>query len=393
MLSVPGHPLHQLVYFYEPHVNIETGGTVEAPEKSKYSKKVLRNLHLTLAVNMTVSENDLLHQRLSSIMIMNSETGKYELPPPRWFNKDTGEYENIKPMYFLDPNNPSFGLVAPSKIVREDDIFRQFMEDKEKKRRLRIEREREEAKQAQLQALNPIPPPNRKLPRHKNETVVDGFSEELVQRSFRETTGKLMSKRGATQLTGPSYTKKEGMKQELEERYRVLKPFATENAAIKKLPLVINEDEIIQAWKNTPALCTVQKKARPQRTERERIRALIRHKSGKRESTLTALRSSYGPSDACRPIFASKRTQGTIAEEATSEKKSCPWGGELQNHAWWENLAPQSWSPRAAMREENGRLAINPVTGKLEDVSRLKSKVESMKIHVEESTGKFPLDN
>jgi hypothetical protein len=393
MLCVLRRLPHRLVYFILSCVNIETGGAAEAPGKSKYPKHIPRNLHLTSAIKVAASEDDLRYQRLCSIMVMNPETGKYELPPPRWFNKDTGEYENIKPMYFLDSNNPSLGIVPPSKVIREDDAFRKFLEDKDQKRLLRIERELREAEQARLQTHNPSSPPTGKPPRRKSKTVVDGFDEELVQKYFREATGRMISKRGATKVTGPSSAKEEERKEELEQRYRVLKPFATEDAAIKKLPPVINEDEIIKAWKNTPALCSVQKKARPQRTERERVRALIRHKSGKREWTLAAMRGSYRLSDPSRQTTTSNfwPEGAAITDKNTSEKKPYPWGRELQNHVWWENNASQSWSSHTTMREETGRLAINPVTGKLEDVSRLRSKTAVIENHVEELTGKPPL--
>ena len=167
-------------------------------------------------------------------MTLNPKTRKYELPPPRWFNKDTGEYENVKPMYFLDPNDPSLGLVLPSKVIREDDAFRQFMEDKETKRRLRIQREREEAERARQEALNP-PRPIVKTPRKKEKTIITDFDEEVVQKSFREITGKMISKRGAAQFTGPSAAKEDVQKKELQEKYQPLKSYAPSDASIEKL--------------------------------------------------------------------------------------------------------------------------------------------------------------
>src|SRR5436190_3243582 len=248
--------------------------------RNRRSPKLLTSVsHLIFPGNSIVTEDDPLHQRVSSIMTLNPNTQKYEVPPPRWFNKDTGEYENIKPRYFLDPNNTSLGLVLPSKIIREDDSFRQFMEDKETKRRARIQREREEAELRCQKALNPHPQVIKHIKR-KDKRLVTEFDEELAQKSFREITGRMISKRGAAQFVGPSAEKEVLQKRELEERYGPLKPFATEDASIEKLPPSVNTEEIINAWKNTPAIRALPKKKKPTKTEGERVRALVRNKTG-----------------------------------------------------------------------------------------------------------------
>ena len=86
------------------------------------------------------------------------------------------------------------------------------MEDKETKRRLRIQREREEAERARQEAVNP-PPPIVKTPRKKDKTIITDFDEDVVQKSFREITGKMISKRGAAQFTGPSAAKEDVTKE------------------------------------------------------------------------------------------------------------------------------------------------------------------------------------
>src|SRR5438045_2948509 len=103
-----------------PFLMTETGGTVEIPRKSMKNKTQIISASISFSTNEIVSEEGPLRQTVSSIMTLNPQTQKYELPPPRWFNNDTGEYENIKPMYFLDPNDPSRGLV-PTKVIQEDD--------------------------------------------------------------------------------------------------------------------------------------------------------------------------------------------------------------------------------------------------------------------------------
>lgn len=331
-------------------------------------------------------------------MTLNLQTYKYELPPPRWFNKDTGEYENIKPMYFLDPNNPSLGLVLPSKVVREDDAFRQFMHDKETKRRLRIQREREEAERARLKVLNP--PPVVKIPKRKDKTAIDGFDEELAQKSYRERTGKMFSKRGATQFTGPSASKEIEMKKELEERYEALKPFTTGDASIEELPPSVNVDEIINAWKNSPAIRSLSSssltkmKVKSTRTEGDRVRALVRNKSGlKRGWTFAAMRGSYRPPNTIQAETKDGWIEGALKEEDASTKRLREWRQEeLQSTAWWEKDPSSQWRSRSAVREEHGRLAINPVTGKLEDIAppkQMKAQLPTKQSSIETGEKRF----
>jgi hypothetical protein len=308
-------------------------------------------------------------------MTLNPHTGRYELPPPRWFNKDTGEYETIKPMYFVDPNNPSLGLVLPSKIIREDNAFRQFMEDKEMKRRLRIQREREEAERAHQEAVNP--PPIVKTPRKKDKIIIADFNEDAAQTSFRTITGKMISKRGAAQFTGPSAAKEDLQKKELQERYQPLKPYAPSDDSIEKLPPTVNTEEIINAWKNTPAIRVSPKKKKPTRTEGERVRALVRNKSGvKRGFSFAAM--SYRPPNTMQ---AESRGMGWNSErkflpaEDDSTKRLKGWRmNELQSTAWWETKGP--WKSRTAC-EDQGRLALNPVTGRLEDLAPSKINYQS----------------
>jgi len=323
-------------------------------------------------------------------MILNPRTGRYETPPPRWFNKDTGEYENVKPMYFIDPSNPSLGFVAPSAVVRDDDAFRRFMEDKEKKRRLRLERERQEAEQARYQAENPPPPEPVKPSKRKTREIVEGmeFDEDQAQRAFRETTGKMFSKRGATQFIGPSAEKEEEQKRELERKYGALRPFAPSDAEIESLPDPVNAEEIINAWRNSPAVRAAPKKTKAPKTEGERVRALVRSKSGKVGWTYAAMRGSYRPPNT---IEAGSTVENGWVDNAVptllgkdddtpSGRKLRGWRQDaLQSTAWWENgkPSPSQWKSRNEIREEQGRLAINPVTGKLEDIAtpRVKSRV------------------
>jgi hypothetical protein len=319
-------------------------------------------------------------------MILNPKTQKYETPPPRWFNKETGEYEDIKPMYFIDPSNPALGFIAPSRIVREDDGFRQFMEDKEAKRRARIERERQEAERARYEALNPPPPPPPPPPKtskRKTRITVDGieFDEELAQKTFRERTGKMMSKRGAAQFTGPSTQKDEEYRKELEEKYGALRPLAPEDASIEALPDQVNAEAIIDAWRNSPVIIAP-KKRRPRKTEGERVKALVKLRSGKVGWTYAAMRGSYRPPNTIDGAGAVSigwdensvpRLIGNN-EDPSAERLKGWRQGELESTAWWEhhnrNAAASQWRSRTAMREEQGRLAINPITGKLEDIAR-----------------------
>jgi hypothetical protein len=318
---------------------------------------------------------------------MNRQTHKYELPPPRWFNKDTGEFEDVKPMYFVDSSNPSLGFVAPTRVTREDDAFRQFMHDKETRRRVRVERERKEAEAARLAALNP-PEEVVRIKRRREKATVDEFDEEQAQIAFREQTGRMVSKRGATAFMGPSAEKEELQRRELEERYEPLKPFATQDGDLEKLPPQINEEEIINAWKQSVAVSNTSispsgaKKKRARKTEAERVRDLIKSKSGlKRGGAFSAMRGSYRPPNTIEtsdagggggwtdpfPTPEPKLLGATSTVEQDDRLKG--WRtDQLRNSAWWDDR----WKSRDAMREEKGRLAINPVTGKLEDIAAAK---------------------
>src|SRR5579859_270747 len=231
-------------------------------------------------------------------MTLNPTTGRYELPAPRWFNKATGEYEDVKPMYFMDQANPELGFIAPNRVVREDDAFRQFLEDKENRRRLRVERERQELERKKFEALNPTPQEAATKSKSKTRRIQGeglDFDEEIAQKEFRETTGRMISKRGATKLTGPSGQEDKARK--MEEKYSALKPLAgTEDAEIEKLAPAINEEEIINAWRNSPAIHTPSKSKKPVKTEAERAKELVRSKTGlKRGSMFSASRGSYRP--------------------------------------------------------------------------------------------------
>ena len=291
-------------------------------------------------------------------------------------------------MYFLDPNNPSFGLVLPSKIIREDNAFRQFMEDKEKKRRLRIQRERDEAERARQEALNP-PPPIVKIARQKDKRIVTEFDEVAVQKSFREITGKMISKRRATQFTGPSTANEDLQKKELHERYQPLKPYAPSDASIEKLSPPVNSEEIIKAWKNTPAIRASPKKRKPTRTESERIRALVQNKSGVKTGwTFTATRGSYRPPSTmeARHTGTGWISDGKMLPTAVGKddftKRLKGWRmNELQSTAWWETKG--QWKSRS-VREEQGRLGLNPVTGRLEDLASSKSNYQITTKNIEE---------
>jgi hypothetical protein len=46
------------------------------------------NLEIPAAVNLS--------ERISSLMTYNTDTGKFEMPPAVWFNKETGEYVDIE---------------------------------------------------------------------------------------------------------------------------------------------------------------------------------------------------------------------------------------------------------------------------------------------------------
>jgi hypothetical protein len=333
-------------------------------------------------------DDDLLHQKVSSIMILNPTTEKYETPPPRWFNKETGDYEDIKPMYFIDPQNPALGFVSSNRVVREDDGFRHFMEEKEAKRCARAER-------AKYEALNPPPPPPPKPSRKSPRNIVSGtdFDEELAQKKFRQTTGKMISKRGAAQYTGPSTQKDEEYKRELEEKYGALRPFAPEDGSIEGLPDQVNAEEIINAWRNSPEVIAP-KKAKPKRTEGERVKALVKSRSGKVGWTYAAMRGSYRPPntidgggdahDGWLDTQTAPKLLGVEEKENQLMKKIRGWKQSgLENTAWWESqnkaVAATQWRTRSSLREEHGRLAINPVTGKLEDIAPAKTDVTALK--------------
>ena len=327
---------------------------------------------------LLIKDEDELHQRVSSIMIFNPATKKYEIPPPRWFNKATGEYEDIKPMYFVDPANPALGFVTSDAVIREDHQFRQFLEDKEARRCARLERERFEAQQAKEASVTPrlLPTPST---HHKKEKMHLGsldFDEELAQKAFRETTGKMISKRGATAISGPGLQHDLQRKRELEQKYNALKPFVPEDEQLEGLTPVVNSQEIIQAWQNPVAVAPPPKK-KIVKTEKERARELVKRKSGLGIRTgsmwtFAAMKGSYCPPGAtdlkAKTGWAGedKNLAGVKEESGYGEK----WrGGELLNRPWWE-AKPVKWKSRDELREEyGGRLAINPATGKLEDVA------------------------
>jgi hypothetical protein len=340
-------------------------------------------------------------------MTLNPLTKKFELPPPRWFNKATGEYEDIKPMYFVDESNPELGFVPANRIVREDDAFRQFLQDKEKKRRLRVERERQDLERQKLESLNPSPAaadsPDTKPTRPKKaRTTTEGleFDEELAQKEFREVTGRMMSKRGASKFTGPST--KEDKARKMEEKYSALKPLAPiSDADIQELPAAINEEEIIQAWRNSPAIRAPPKSQKPVKTEAERARALMKSRTGLKTGWMfSASRGSYRPPSTIATINNGTNRWTEEAEQAptllgqetevieSAQKKLRGWRiGELESKAWWEGrnttLPPrmaEQWRERNKLREQKGRIALNPVTGKLEDLAPVKVDVRNYSV-------------
>lgn len=294
-------------------------------------------------------------------MTLNKQTGKYETPAPRWFNKDTGDYEDVKPMYFVDPTNPSLGMVMPSRVSQEDANFRQFLLDKEERRRTRILVEAAEAERVRLALLNAEP----KQKQEKYNASAERFDDELAQKSFREITGVMFSKRGATAFSGPAQEKEEQQRQELAKRYSPLKPFSPGNAEIEKLPQPMHENAILEAWKNSNAIRAIPRSKKPSISEAERAKALVRNKSGlKTGYTFSAKEGSYIPPNS----MAAKSSGGwdggvvgpndKVAEEDGAVKRGEIWrkNGPLQNQAWWKGTG-----------REDGRLALNPVTGKLED--------------------------
>ena len=310
-----------------------------------------------------VSEDDVLHRHISSIMTFNPATQKYETPPPRWFNKDTGEYEDVKPIYFLDLDNPSLGFVAPGRITREDDVFRQFIEEKGRKRRFRLEREQRGTETAHIQPLNAPRPEPSKL---KAKATVTEFDDGSAQKSFRQIAIKVMSKQSANQFTGPSTLKDEGLKRELEERYTPLKPFAPSDVQIEPFPPQVDEEEIINTWRNSP---TIRVEATSPR-KRERVKALVANKCGGRDWTYAAMRGSYLPSNMIHSGSSKcgwEDEKSVLVRAEDSAEKLWGWKhGPLESTAWWEIKAPSSSN---AIREDRGKLTFNPATGKLKDVA------------------------
>jgi hypothetical protein len=317
-----------------------------------------------------VNEDDTLHQPVSSIMTLNPTTHKYETPPPRWFNKETGEYEDVKPMYFVDPNNPTLGMVVSGRVTQEDAAFRQFLLDKEERRRIRIQREAEETARACLATLDAPALPSLKSHKLKEKynALAEPFEDELAQKSFREITGRMFSKKVATAFHGPSEEKEEQQRRELEQRYSALKPLAPSDAMIEKLPPPVDTQAILEAWKQSAAIRAKPKITRTARSEAERVRALIKNKSGlKTGYTFAAMKGSYIPPNSSialpngdgwtNSVIFEPRKPESREEDDLMEKGVGPWGKEqLRNEVWWDR----------STREE-GRLALNPITGKLED--------------------------
>ena len=247
---------------------------------------------------MKASQNDALHQRVSSVMTLNPTTHKYENPSPRWFNKDTGEYEVIKPVYFVDPTNPALGMVAPPRVCQEDAVFRQFLLDKEERRRSRVQLEAKKSERAHLTALNRPSAPL--LKSHKTKEKLNAsaevFHDELAQKSFREITGTMFSNRGASTFLGPSMAKEEQVRKELERRYRALKPLAPSDAETKSKSPPSETQTIIEAWRNSTPIRAEPKIKKARLTEGERVRTLLRNKSGLRSGyTFVAMQGSYIP--------------------------------------------------------------------------------------------------
>ena len=325
-------------------------------------------------------------------MTLNPETGKFELPPPRWFNKSTGDYEDVKPMYFLDSQNPDLGFVPTNRIVREDDAFRHFLEDKEMKRKRRIERDHQDLERKKLEALNPPEPAPVKF-KTERENAIE-FDEELAQKVFRERTGRMMSKRGATKFTGPSTQEDKARK--MEERYSALKPLVPlQDVEIERLPPVINEEEILTAWRNSPAIRAPSQPKKPGKSEAERARELVRSKTGLKSRgsglTFSAMRGSYRPPNTIEAAV-TRGWEGTLPPtllgmEKPDSAKLAGWRlNELQSSAWWENtssttstsgvVAAERWRERDKLRDQMGRLSVNPVTGKIEDLKPAKVDVK-----------------
>jgi hypothetical protein len=332
-------------------------------------------------------------------MILNPQTGKYELPPPRWFNKSTGEYEDIKPMYFLDSHNPDLGIVPANRIVREDDAFRQFIEDKEMKRQLRIQRDLQDLERRKLEVHHLPSEATKKVKvgKERDSTPID-FDEEVAQREFRERSGRMISKRSATKLIGPS---KEDKMRKMEEKYSALKPLVPlQDAEIEKLHPAINEEEIISAWRNSPAVRSDSKPKKAGKSEAERARELVKSKTGLRSGiaglglTFSAMKGSYRPPNTI-DMAVTRGWDGTPAPTLSgkedvdhAKKKLRGWrSNELHSSAWWENSSPttrtsrviaaERWRERDKLRDQRGRISVNPDTGKIEDLKPAKVDVKN----------------
>ena len=206
----------------------------------------------------------------------------------------------------------------------------------------------------------------------REKPPLDGFDEVRAQIAFREQTGRMFSKRGATVFHGPSAEKEEMMKREAEQRYQPLKPFAPEDGTIEKLAPPINEEEIINAWRTSVEKPLGKGKSKEKKSEADRARELIKSKSGlKRGLTFSSTRGSYRPPNSnflsstggWNSYAAEPKLLGAYGEEDGRLKG---WRtDELRNVAWWDDR----WKKRDMLREEKGRLVINPVTGKLEDIA------------------------
>lgn len=266
------------------------------------------------------------------------------------------------------------------------------------KRQRRIERDRQDLERKKLEALNPpelAPVKGRKTER---ENAAIEFDEELAQREFRERTGRMMSKRGATNFIGPSTQEDKARK--MKEKYSALKPLVPlQDVEIERLPPAINEEEIISAWRNSPAIRAPAKPTKPGKSEAERARELVRSKTGlkcgMRGSGLTfsAMRGSYRPPNTIDTAV-TRGWEGTLAptllgnEKLDSAKtKLAGWRlNELHSSAWWENpnsatstsgfAAAERWRERDKLRDQMGRISVNPVTGKIEDLKPAKVDVK-----------------
>jgi hypothetical protein len=320
-------------------VTADTGGTIEIPERS-YTRNATATTSTSIsrpALSLVAEDNTPLWEKVSSTMTFNPETQKYEMPAPTWFNKETGEYEDTEPIVFSDSNIAmSKQQMQKGSGVREPKVL----------------------------------PASSDANKNNILTKIERFDEDLAQKSFRETTGKMLSKRVAAKLTKPSIQSTSKSTGDTEEKYGPLKRFVPKDVEIASLPPNVNTDDVIKAWRNTPAiLARPKKKKKPPRFEQERVRSLITHKSGRRGSMLAATKESHESPK----IIKSSSTRGDWSDD-TSEKVQRSWKVEkLQSTAWWENSGTSSWKPRnerTKLEQPEGRLTINPVTGKLEDTGR-----------------------